>query len=67
MTGLQKAVLRRAIEQGGNYRPFDGEALAAYSENVGQTVTTPDVQSALDTLRDKGLVVRLERGALHSR
>jgi hypothetical protein len=38
MTGLQKAVLRRAIEQGGNYRPFDGEALAAYSENIGQTV-----------------------------
>ena len=27
-----------------------------------KTVTTPDVQSALDTLRDKGLVVRLERG-----
>ena len=59
---MQQAVLRRVDEQGANYRPFDGPSLAAYSARVGGTVTAPDVQNALDALRDKGLVVRLERG-----
>jgi hypothetical protein len=62
MTPLQRAVLRRIIDQGENYRPFDADALAAYSENADQEVTAPDAQSALDALREKGLVIRLERG-----
>jgi hypothetical protein len=62
MTELQKAVLKRLVEQGDNYKPFDAEALEVYSTGTGQKVTTPDAQSALDSLREKGLVVRLERG-----
>jgi hypothetical protein len=62
MTDLQKAVLRRVVEKGEGFRPFDGEALAAYSADVNQAITAPDVQSALEALRNKGFVVRLERG-----
>ncbi|GGI28264.1 hypothetical protein [Bradyrhizobium guangdongense] len=62
MTPLQRAVLRRIIDQGENYRPFDADSLAAYSENANQQVTVPDAQSALDALREKGLVIRMERG-----
>jgi hypothetical protein len=62
MTPLQQAVLRRIIEQGDKYKPFDADSLAAYSEISGQQVTVPDAQSALDSLRDKGLVIRMERG-----
>ncbi|MGA2290411.1 hypothetical protein [Bradyrhizobium sp.] len=46
MTPLQQAVLRRIIEQGDKYKPFDADSLAAYSEISGQQVTVPDVQSA---------------------
>ena len=62
MTNQQKAVLRRVVEKGEGFRPFDGEALAAYSADVRQTITTPDVQSALESLRNNGFIVRLERG-----
>lgn len=62
MTPLQQAVLKRIISQGGRYRPFDAASLAAYSADAGQNIVAPDAQSALDYLRDKGLVVRLERG-----
>jgi hypothetical protein len=62
MTDLQKAVLRRVVEKGEGFRPFDGEALAAYSADVNQTITAPDVQSALESLRNNGFIVRLERG-----
>jgi hypothetical protein len=62
MTDLQKAVLRRVVEKGEGFRPFDSEALAAYSAGVNQTITAPDVQSALEALRNKGFIVRLERG-----
>ena len=62
MTDLQKAVLRRVVEKEEGFRPFDGEALAAYSADVKQTITTPDVQSALEALRNNGFIVRLERG-----
>lgn len=62
MTPLQQAVLRRIIEQGDKYKPFDADSLAAYSEVAGQHATVPDAQSALDALRDRGLVIRMERG-----
>lgn len=62
LTDLQKAVLKRMIEQEDHYRPFDAEALESYAEGSEQKVSAADVQSALDALRGKGLVVRLERG-----
>jgi hypothetical protein len=63
LTELQKTVLKRVVEQDENYRPFDAEALEAYAEGTSQQkVTAAEVQSALDALREKGLVIRLERG-----
>jgi hypothetical protein len=62
LTELQKAVLKRMVAQGDSYKPFDAEALEAYAEGMPQKVTAADVQSALDALRGKGLVIRLERG-----
>lgn len=62
MTPLQQAVLRRIIEMGDRYKPFDAEAMSAYSGSTGETIATADAQSALDALREKGIVIRLERG-----
>ena len=62
MTPLQRAVLRRLIDQGSKFKPFDAMALDAYSQATGDSVTPSDAQSALDALREKGVVVRLERG-----
>lgn len=62
MTPLQQAVLKRIIETGDRYKPFDAETMAAYSEKIGDAVATADAQSALDALREKGIVIRLERG-----
>ena len=47
---------------GDNYRPFDADALTAYSEDTGGQVSVADAQGALEMLREKGLVIRLERG-----
>ena len=62
MTDLQRVALRRLIQQGEGFKPFDAESLAYYSTGIKRPVAAADVQSALDALRDKGLVVRLERG-----
>ena len=55
-------MLRRLLATGDAFRPFEADALVAYGADAGRPVATPDAQSALDALRDKGLVVRLERG-----
>lgn len=62
LTVLQRAVLSRMISEGEGFRPFDAAGVAAYSAEVGRPVSPTDAQSALDALRDKGMVVRLERG-----
>ena len=62
LSPLQQAVLRHLIETGVRFRPFETVALASYAALAGHPVTTSDAQSALDALREKGLVVRLERG-----
>jgi hypothetical protein len=62
LTNLQKAVLKRMVERGESYKPFDADALEAYADDAGQKVTAAEAQSALDALREKNLVIRLERG-----
>jgi hypothetical protein len=62
LTKLQKAVLSRLVQKDDAFKPFEADALAAYAEDVGQPVGPGDAQSALDALREKGVVVRLERG-----
>jgi hypothetical protein len=62
LDGIQQAVLRRVVEEGHGFRPFDAESVAAYSVAVGKAVGVRDAQQALDQLRDMSLVVRLERG-----
>lgn len=49
---LQQAVMQRLLEQGKNYRPYDTEALQLYQSITGETVTTGQVQTALNELRD---------------
>lgn len=36
--------------------------MAAYSDGVGRSVETPEVQTVLEQLRAAGVVVRLDRG-----
>ena len=62
LTSLQRAVLGRLVDRGSRFKPFDAMALDAYGRAVGGLVTPSEAQSALDALREKGVVVRLERG-----
>lgn len=62
LDAIQQAVLRRVVEEGDRFRPFDAESVAAYSAAVAEAVSVRDAQQALDQLRDMSLVVRLERG-----
>ena len=62
LTPLQRAVLGRLVDRGSGFKPFDAAALDAYGRAVGGPVTPSEAQSALDALREKGVVVRLERG-----
>ena len=62
LTPLQQAVLERLLEQGGKFRPFDIASVSDYAARTGRPVSPGDAQAGLDALREKGLVVRLERG-----
>ncbi len=64
LTELQRAVLAELAAAGPDFAPFGKAALAAIGGRLGRDdpVGTSDVQSALDALRDKGLVWREARG-----
>lgn len=63
LTPLQRAVMARLIDEGEGMAPFTAETLAAVGAALGGRVTTSDMQSALEALRDKGLIWRSGRGA----
>ncbi|MDK2123003.1 ATP-binding protein [Parachitinimonas caeni] len=48
---LEQAVLRRLLDLGSRYRPYDAEALKFYRDVTGEKVTAAKVQNALDVLR----------------
>jgi hypothetical protein len=52
LSSLERALIQRMIEQGEAYRPYDAAAIKFYSDATGDTITTAQVQSALDDLRD---------------
>jgi hypothetical protein len=51
-SALEKAVIRRLVEQGDKFKAYDAAALAYYSAATGETVVASQVQNALDALRD---------------
>lgn len=61
---LEQAVLWRMLEMGSRFRPYDAEALRFYREQTNTVVKTPQVQNALDTLRQHtpALVWKSARG-----
>ena len=62
LTPLQRAVMTRLVEKGEGFKPFEAEALSAYGAATGCDVVAADAQSSLEALREKGVVMRLERG-----
>jgi phosphoglycolate phosphatase-like HAD superfamily hydrolase len=60
----EQAVLWRMLEQGPRYRPYDAEALRFYRDKVGLPVNAPQVQKALESLRQRmpALVWKSARG-----
>jgi hypothetical protein len=63
MSDLQKAILRRLVEQGPRFAPFAAPSLGYYSAAVGKHVTAAEAQAALDGLRHKNIVWRNARAA----
>lgn len=61
---LEQAVLWRMLEQGQRFRPYDAEALKFYRAQTGETVSSPKVQKALESLRERmpALVWKSARG-----
>lgn len=62
LSPLQRAVLRRLIEDGPDFAPFSGSALRRIGADLGTNAVASEVQKALDDLRDKSIVWRPERG-----
>lgn len=60
---LQRALLKRMVEEGDDRSPFSQESIAYYHKEVGDdTLSTSAVQKALDGLAGKGFVWRSARG-----
>ncbi|RZI72727.1 MAG: ATP-binding protein [Pseudomonas sp.] len=61
---LEQAVLWRLLAQGSRFRPYDGEALRFYRDQVTGRVTPQMVQRALESLRERNpaLVWKSARG-----
>ena len=62
LTGLQAAVLAQLVADGDAFAPFTNATIQAVAKRMGDKVTTSNMQSALDALREKGLVWRAGRG-----
>ena len=61
---LEQAVLWRLLEQGPRFRPYDGEAMRFYREQVPGAVSAQMAQRALESLRQRtpALVWKSARG-----
>lgn len=66
LTPLQSAVLRVLASMGKSYAPFEQITMERYRNLIGQesedAVTAQNVQAALASLQDKGMVWRASRG-----
>ena len=66
LTPLQSAVFRVLAEQGAGYVPFGESTMALYARYMGEVTSprpdTPNVQQALQSLQEKGLVWKASRG-----
>ena len=62
LTDLQAAVLAQLVADGDGFAPFTNATLSEVAGRLGAKVTTSNMQSALDALRDKGIVWRAGRG-----
>lgn len=66
LTTLQSAVLRVLAAMGKHYAPFEQTTMDKYRGFLGNdgkdTVTTQNIQAALGSLQEKGLVWRASRG-----
>lgn len=63
LPSLQQSILFLLIDQGRSCAPFSEEAIKFYEAQLGQTVKTPSVQTAVQALRDKGFVWQGGRGS----
>lgn len=50
---IEQAVLWRLLEQGAHFRPYDGPALKFYARVIGEKVSVPRLQAALEALRKR--------------
>lgn len=50
---IERAVLWRLLEQGAQFRPYDGAALKFYAKATGEKVTIQRAQAALEALRKR--------------
>lgn len=62
-TEIQRAVLLVLIEDGSGFSPFAAKTLERIGEQMGEILTAPKVQKALDGLRDRGIIWRPGRGS----
>lgn len=62
LTAPQRAVLAEIIAQGAEFQPFVQSTLAAVGRRLGRDVAKGTVQSALNELKEKGLVWQSGRG-----
>lgn len=63
LTEIQRAVLLVLIEDGSGFSPFAAKTLERIGDQMGEILTAPKVQKALDGLRDRGIVWRPGRGS----
>lgn len=62
LSPVQRAVLAEIIARGAEFQPYVPATLAAVSDRLGAETGKSTVQSALNELRDKGLVWQSGRG-----
>lgn len=62
LTPLQAAVLRQIVEAGDAFAPFTEPTYAAVAARTQGKVGSSQMQTALDALRDKGLIWKAGRG-----
>lgn len=61
---IQKAVLEVLITRGGEFSPFTEDSMVAYRKILNRNdFGAPQIQAALDTLRERNLVWKSARGA----
>ncbi len=64
LTTIQRVVLELLIEKGHAWSPFSEESLSFYQQKSKQPkLATATIQAAIQTLRDRGFIWQLGRGA----